>query len=123
MSRCDSRVEGIAEAEQLGVSSEQAGRLRRNGPAGCWQLGVLTIDNLLDQLELAEARGVFQCWNVNTNLRQRQKKLRLGLGLGIKRRAWLHGENSCLSRWDQRAQEQSSRQESAHLARGLFSRN
>ena len=93
------------------------------GPAGCWQLGVLTIDNLVDQLELAEASGVFQCWNVNTNLRQRQKKLRLGLGLGIKRRAWLHAEYSGLSRWDQRAQEQSSRQQSAHSARGLVWRS
>ena len=65
MSRCDSRVQGIAEAEQLGVSSEQAGRLRRNGPSRLLVARVLTIDNLVDQLELAEASGVFQCWNVN----------------------------------------------------------
>ena len=46
--------------------------------------GVLAIDKFVNQLELAEASGIFQWWNLNTLLRQRQKKLRLGLGFGIK---------------------------------------
>ena len=64
---------------------------------------MFAIGNFVYQIELAEASGSFQRWNLNTDLRQRQKKLRLGLGFGINAVPGFT-LNSCFSRGDQCAQ-------------------
>ena len=86
------------------------------GPAACRQLGVVTVGNFVDQLELAKASGILHRWHADTNLWQLQQKVFFGLRFGIKGSPWLHCENSALSCRDQCGQQQSSRQKSAHSA-------
>ena len=86
------------------------------GPACCRQKGVVSVGNFVDQLEQAEARGIFARWYMDANFRKLKQKFFLGLGFGIKLRSWFDGEHSSFHTRNDRAQEQSSRQESAHSA-------
>ena len=64
------------------------------GPACCRQKGVVSVGNFVDQLEQAEARGIFARWYVDANFRKLNQKFFLGLGFGIKLRSWFDGEHS-----------------------------
>ena len=86
------------------------------GPACCRQKGVVSVGNFVNQLELAEARGIFDRWYVDANFRKTKEKFFLGLRFGKKLRPRLDGEHSSLHTRNDRAQQQSSRQESAHSA-------